>query len=88
MSVTLAGAAAAGDLVLAIGGYDSTEPRDHVGWAPLPPGWLALGSQDDASNNVPSALRYRVADAGPQSTTWRWTDPKVNIVAAALAVLR
>jgi hypothetical protein len=89
VAVTLVGAAEAGDLILAVGGYDNTEPRDHVGWAPLPPGWRALGTQDDASNNVPSSLCYRVADApGPQSTTWRWTDPKVNIVAAALAVLR
>ena len=88
VAVTLAGAAEAGDLVLAVGGYDNTDPRDHVGWAPLPPGWLALGTQDDASNNVPSSLCYRVAVAGPQAMTWRWTDPKVNIVAAALAVLR
>jgi hypothetical protein len=89
IAVTLAGAAQAGDLVIAVGGYDNTEPRDQVGWSPLPPGWIALGAQDDASNNVPSSLCYRVAATpGPQSMTWRWTDPKVNIVAAALAVLR
>jgi len=89
ISVTLAGIAQAGDLVIAVGGYDNTEPRDHVGWSHPPPGWLALGVQEDASNNVPSELCYRVAAApGPQSVTWTWTDPKVNIVAAALAALR
>jgi len=88
IAVTLAGAAQAGDLVLAVGGYDNTEPRDHVGWNPLAPGWHGLATQDDASNNVPSSLCYRIAEAGPQSMAWGWSDPKVNIVAAALAVLR
>jgi hypothetical protein len=89
VSVTLAGAAQPGDLVIAIGGYDNTEPRDHVGWSHPPAGWLALGVQDDASNNVPSELCYRVAAMpGPQSVTWTWTDPTVNIVAAAIAALR
>jgi hypothetical protein len=56
---------------------------------PSPPGWLPLGVQDDASNNVPSELRYRTAPAwGPQSVTWTWTDPKVNVAAAVITALR
>jgi hypothetical protein len=89
VTATLLGAVAPGDLVLAVGGYDNTEPRDQPGWQPPPPGWRTLGSQDDASNNVPSQLRAHVAGAaGPIAATWAWRDPRVNIVAAAIAALR
>lgn len=89
VSATLAGAAAAGDLVLAIGGYDNTEPRDRPGWVAVPDGWRTLGAQDDAANNVPSQLRvHRASETGPVTMTWAWLDPKVNIVAAAIVALR
>jgi hypothetical protein len=89
LSVATDGLAEPGDLVIAIGGYDNTEQRDRPGWSHPPPGWLALGVQDDASNNVPSELCHRSAPgAGPQSVTWTWTDPTVNVAAAAIAVLR
>lgn len=89
VTATLAGLAAAGDLVLAVGGYDNTEPRPAPGWAAVPDGWRQLGAQDDSANNVPSSLRVHVAPAaGPVATTWSWADPKVNIVAAAIAALR
>jgi len=89
VSVALAGAAGPDDLLIAIGGYDNTAPRDRPGFGPPPPGWIPLGVQDDASNNVPSELRYRTAPAwGPQSVTWTWTDPKVNVAAAVIAALR
>jgi hypothetical protein len=89
VTATLAGAAAEGDLVLAVGGYDNTEPRPAPGWAAPPAGWRRLGSQDDSANNVPSELRVHVPTvSGPVSTSWSWSDPKVNIVAAAIAALR
>jgi hypothetical protein len=88
-SVALDDAAAPGDLVIALGGYDNTAPCDHPGWSHPPPGWLALGLQDDATNNVPSELCYRAAPAAdPQAITWTWTDPTVNVAAAVIAALR
>jgi hypothetical protein len=56
LSVALDGAAEPGDLVIALGGYDNTEPRDRPGWSHPPPGWLPLAVQDDAATNVPSEL--------------------------------
>jgi hypothetical protein len=89
ISVTLDGVADPSDLVIAIAGYDNTEGRDRPGWSHPPAGWLALGVQDDSSNNVPSELCYRTTpEGGPQSVTWTWTDPAVNVAAAAIAALR
>jgi hypothetical protein len=89
VSVALDGAAEPGDLIIAFGGYDNTEPRDQPGFGHPPPGWLPLGVLNDARNNVPSELRHRAApDAGAQPVTWTWTDPKVNVAAAAIAALR
>lgn len=89
LSVGLDGATQPGDLVIALGGYDNTEQRDHAGISHPPAGWLPLGVQDDAANNVPSELCYRAApDGGSSSVTWTWTDPKVNVVAAVIAALR
>lgn len=80
---------APGDLVVALGGYDNTALRERAGFAAPLEGWRTLGAQHDASNNVPSEARYRVADApGPQATTWTWTDPTVNVAAAVIAALR
>jgi hypothetical protein len=89
LTVILDGVADRGDLVLALGGYDNTEQRDSAGWSHPPPGWIALGVQDDASNNVPSELCHRVAAAwAPQSVTWTWTDPTVNVTTGAMIALR
>lgn len=89
ISVALDRAAEPGDLVIALGGYDNTEPCDHPGWSHPPAGWLPLGLQNDAGNNVPSELCYRAApDSGAQPVTWTWADPKVNVAAAAIAALR
>jgi hypothetical protein len=89
ISVALDGAAAPDDLLIAIAGYDNTEQREHAGWSHPPAGWLALGLQDDASNNVPSELCYRIAPApGAASVAWTWTDPSVNVAAAVIAALR
>lgn len=89
VSVALDGAAGPDDLLIAIGGYDNTRPCDHPGWSHPPPGWLPLGVQDDATNNVPSELCYRVAPAwGAQAVSWTWTDPTVNVAAAVIAALR
>jgi hypothetical protein len=88
-SVSLDAPAEPGDLVVALAGYDNTGPAGRPGWSHPPPGWLPLGVQDDADNNVPSELSYRVAAAaGPASVAWRWTDPKVNVTAAVIAALR
>jgi hypothetical protein len=87
--VALGGSAEPGDFVVALGGYDNTEQRDHAGWSHPPPGWTGLGVQEDAANNVPSELCYQVAPAaGPQGVTWTWTDPKVNVAAAVIAAFR
>ena len=89
VSVALDGAAEPGDLVIALAGYDNTTPCDHSGFSHPPPSWLALGLQDDTTNNVPSELCYRAAPAaGAQAVTWTWTDPTVNVAAAAIAALR
>lgn len=89
VSVAPEGAIAPDDLVIALGGYDNTKPCEQPGWSHPPPGWLALGLQGDATNNVPSELCYRAALAsGAPSVTWTWTDPTVNVTAAALAALR
>jgi hypothetical protein len=78
-----------GDLVIALAGYDNVDQRDHTGFSHPPAGWIALGLNDDASNNVPSELCYRVAPArGSQTLTWTWSDPSVNVVAAVIAALR
>jgi len=78
-----------GDLVIALGAYDDVEPRDHSGFSHPPPGWIALGLNDDPANNVPSELCYRTAAApGEQALTWTWTDPTVNVAAAVIAALR
>jgi hypothetical protein len=88
-SVTLDGAAERDDLLIALAGYDNTGPSERPGWSHPPQGWLALGVQDDANNNVPSELCYRAAAApGSQAVTWTWTDPKVNVTAAVIAALR
>jgi len=89
VSVALDGEPVPGDLIIAIGGYDNTTPRDHAGFSHPPAGWLPLGILDDPANNVPSELCYRVADdAHAGSVTWTWTDPTVNVTAAAIAALR
>ncbi len=89
ISVALDAAPAPDDLLIAIAGYDNTEQREHAGWSHPPAGWLALGLQDDASNNVPSELCYRAAPASGQgSVAWTWTDPSVNVAVAAIAALR
>jgi hypothetical protein len=88
-SAALEAPAAPGDLIVAIGGYDNTAPVDRPGWSPPPTGWTALGSQDDASNNVPSQLWTRTAEAPvAQQVTWAWTDPTVNVTAAVIAAIR
>lgn len=89
LSVALDGVVDRGDLVIALAGYDNTEPRERAGWSHPPPGWVALGIQDDASNNVPSELCHRTAAAwGSQSVTWTWTDPAVNVATAVAVALR
>lgn len=88
-SVTLDRAAERDDLLIALAGYDNTGPSDRPGWSHPPPGWLPLGVQDDADNNVPSELCDRLApDSGAASVSWTWTDPKVNVTAAVIAALR
>jgi hypothetical protein len=87
-SVALEAAADPADLLIAVGGYDNTAQRDHAGFQPPPPGWISLGLQDDASNNVPSALWYRPGAQGAGQITWQWTDPTVNVTAAVIAALR
>jgi len=88
-SVTLDGAAESGDLLIALAGYDNTGPAGRPGWSHPPPGWIALGVQDDADNNVPSELCYRIApDAGTHAVSWTWADPKVNVTAAVITALR
>jgi hypothetical protein len=89
VAVTLDGTADLGDLVIALAGYDNVDQRDHSGFSHPPPGWIALGLNDDAANNVPSELCYRTAAAGGgQALTWTWTDPAVNVAAAVIAALR
>ena len=78
-----------GDLVIALAGYDNVDQRDHSGFSHPPSGWVALGLNDDASNNVPSELCYRAApERGGQVVRWTWSDPSVNVVAAVIAALR
>jgi hypothetical protein len=89
VSVALAGAAEPDDLLIAIGAYDNTAPRDHAGWSHPPPGWHPLGVQDNAAENVPSELCDRAApSAGVHAVTWTWSDPAVNVAAAVIAALR
>ncbi|HEX7844135.1 MAG TPA: hypothetical protein VF469_41955 [Kofleriaceae bacterium] len=88
VSVALDGATQPGDLVLALGGYDDTDPHGPPGWSHPPAGWLPLAVQDDAANNVPSELCYRAAPAGLQTVAWTWTDPTVNIAVAVIAAFR
>jgi len=85
--VALDRAAAPDDLLVALGGYDNTAPRDHAGFDHPPPGWQPLGLQDDPAHNVPSELCGRVAGAA-RAVTWTWTDPTVNVTAAVIAALR
>ena len=89
VSVALDGEPAVGDLLLAIGGYDNTTPRDHAGFSHPPAGWIPLGVMDDPATNVPSELCHRVAgDAHAGAVSWTWTDPTVNVTAAVIAALR
>jgi hypothetical protein len=87
LSLTSDGAAGDGDLVIALAGYDNTAPHTP-GWSHPPPGWHALGVQNDGANNVPSEACYRAAPVGPQAVTWTWDDPTVNVAAAVIAALR
>lgn len=87
VEVALDRAAASDDLVLALGGYDNTTPRDRAGFSHPPPGWQPLGLQDDPANNVPSELCARLAGAA-HAVTWTWSDPTVNVTAAVIAALR
>jgi hypothetical protein len=79
--------AAADDLLIALGGYDDTEPPERSGFSHPPPGWLPLGLQDDPATNVPSELCHRAA-GDATAATWTWTDPTVNVTAAVIAALR
>jgi hypothetical protein len=89
IAVTTDRPAETGDLVIALAGYDNVDQRDHSGFSHPPVGWIALGLNDDAANNVPSELCYRAAPAdGAQAVTWTWTDPSVNVAAAVIAALR
>jgi hypothetical protein len=82
-------AAAAGDLILAIGGFDDVTSPPHAGISHPPAGWTAIGVQDDPTNNVPSEVCYRLASVpGPQSVSWTWTDTTANVAVAAIAALR
>jgi hypothetical protein len=78
-----------GDLVIALAGYDNVDQRDHSGFSHPPAEWIALGLNDDASNNVPSELCYRAAAGrSGQMVTWTWSDPSVNVAVAVMAALR
>jgi hypothetical protein len=86
--VSMIGVAQAGDLVLALAGYDNTAPRDDAGWS-APSGWLPIGVQSDAANNVPSQLVHRIApQLDGQALTFAWTDPTANVVVGIVAALR
>jgi hypothetical protein len=76
------------DLLIAVGGYDNTAPRDTAGWTPPSGGWISLGAQDDAANNVPSVAWYLPRAAGARAVSWTWADPTVNVTAAVIAALR
>jgi hypothetical protein len=86
-SVALEAPPAADDLVIALAGYDNTAPRERAELSHPPAGWIPLGLQNDAANNVPSELCYRTT-AGPAAVTWSWPDPTVNVTAAVIAALR
>jgi hypothetical protein len=89
LSVELRADADLDDLVVAIGGYDNTEQRERAGWSHPPAGWLPLGVQEDAANNVPSSACQRAAPGrGRQAVTWTWTDPKANVACAVIVALR
>jgi len=88
LSVALDGSAGAGDLVVAIGGYDNTAPVPRAGWSDPPPGWERAGVQEDAANNVPSEVRWRRATGGVERATWSWADPGANVAAAVIVALR
>jgi hypothetical protein len=89
LSVAIRGVVDRDDLLIALGGYDNTEQRERAGWSHPPPGWLALGVQEDAANNVPSELCHRLAPAwGTYAVTWTWEDPAVNVGTAVIAALR
>ena len=89
IAVATDGPAETGDLVIALAGYDNVDQRDHSGFSHPPAGWIALGLNDDAANNVPSELCYRAAPAGgAQAVAWTWTDPSVNVAVAVIAALR
>jgi hypothetical protein len=88
LALTSDGAAGAGDLAIAIAGFDNTTPRTPTTWSHPPAGWTALGVQPDGANNVPSEVCTRAAAAGAQSVTWTWDDPTVNVAVAVMTVLR
>ena len=84
-----AGAAEPGDLIVAIGGNDNTTCLDSAGFTHPPPGWIAAGVQNNAAENVPSEICYRVAtEAGRHPVSWSWVDPTVNVAVAAIAAFR
>src|SRR6185369_6669081 len=76
ISTQLAAAASPGDFVVAVGGEDDEVAfGPNAGMSAPPAGWQAIGTQNNASINVPSAAYSRtVAAAGPQPVTWRWND--------------
>lgn len=89
VSVALAGNAQPGDFVVAIGGYDNTAQFPSAQISNPPAGWSIGGVQNDASNNVPSQVSYRIAPAvGTQAVSWTWADPNVNVTASSIAAFR
>lgn len=84
-TVAMAGNCANGDLLLAMTMEENTAASVGAGMTNPPSGWTSQGVNQDATNNVPSQLSSRVANAaGTFSTSWTWTDPNTDQTSAII----
>jgi hypothetical protein len=90
ISTQLSTAASAGDFVVSIGGEDDeADFGPNAGMSSPPSGWQAIGVQNNASINVPSAaFSHIVTSPGSQPVTWRWNDNTADVTGAAIAAFR
>lgn len=87
----LSSSASVGDFVVAIGGEDDYQAYGTNAGVTLlnSPGWQTIGTQQDATVNVPSGAYSRiVAATGNQALTWTWNDTFANVTTAAIAAFR
>jgi len=78
----------AGDVAFAIVTYENTAVLASASLTDPPTGWNSLGANQDATNNLPTQMSYKlVANAGAVSASWSTVDTHVSEHVVIIVVL-